>query len=104
MEQVSKKIEGGIQSAYYDLNYMPSEDKNNSDLNRKCSSLIVVMGIADATRELRHIESLVKVFCEVLLMCKTEEEINKFDLFMNKLADIGGYAKGFYKEVKVMIN
>jgi len=104
MGQVSRKIEGGIQSAYYDLDYKPSEDRSNSDLNRKCSSLIVAMGIADATRESRHIESLMKVFCETLLMCKTQEELSNFDLFMNKLADIGGLAKGFYSEVKVMIN
>lgn len=51
MESVSKKIPGGVQSAYFDVWYLPSEDKSNGELNSKCTSLKVSLAIADITKK-----------------------------------------------------
>lgn len=104
MDSVSKKIEGGIQSKYFSFEYRPSEDRSNQDLNRKCGSLIVSMAISDITGKKEHVEKVAKEFCEALTMCETEDELNHFDLFMSKLADIGGEARLFYDTFKDMIN
>ena len=51
MEQVSRKIEGGIESAYFDVQYRPSIDHSNFKLNLNCSSLLTYMALADITRK-----------------------------------------------------
>ena len=104
MEKVSKKIDGGISSAYFDLDYLPSTDRSNTNLNSKCAALIIDMAIADATREEKHIMTLMATFSEALCMCKTQEEIDNFSIFMGKLAAIGGLAKGFSYSMKDMMN
>lgn len=62
MESVSKKIPGGVQSAYFDVWYLPSEDKSNGELNSKCTSLKVSLAIADITKKIDHFKSLFFIF------------------------------------------
>ncbi len=98
MESVSKKIPGGVQSAYFDVWYLPSEDKSNGELNSKCTSLKVSLAIADITKKIDHFKKSLFYFSEALLSCKTEQEINNLNLLINKLADVGGFAVDF-KEI-----
>jgi len=103
MSQVSRKIEGGIQSEYLSMHYRPSEDKSNNELNRKCGDLTLHMAIADITRKNEHIDNIIQDFCEAFLMCKNEEEIKNFKTFMNKLSDLGGIATVFNSEASEII-
>ena len=104
MNPVSRRIEGGIQSEYFDVEYRPSEDNKNSALNGKCTTLLVALAGADITRKDKQIENLMYRFCESLLLCNTKEELHNFNTFMDKVASVGGFAELFNKEVKVMIS
>lgn len=103
MNQVSRKIDGGIQSEYLNMHYRPSEDKSNKELNRKCGDITLHMAIADITRKNDHIDNVIQSFCEAFLMCKNDEEVKNFASFMNKLSDIGGIATVFNEEVSTII-
>ncbi len=104
MEKFSKVDGGVIESKYFAMKYLPSVDKSNPDLNGKCNLLISAMVMADAIGDNEDINNLMRAFSEALLACKTEEELNNFSLFMNKLAEIGGFARGFNHEVNSMIS
>lgn len=104
MEQVSKIIDGGIESKYLDIDYRPSEYKRNFNLNLNCSSLLLYMALADITRKEEEINNLQEVFLEALVECKTEEEINNFSKFMEEMAKVGGYAVQFYNNNINLIN
>ena len=82
MEQVSRKIEGGIESAYFDISYRPSTDHSNFKLNIACSSLLTYMALADITRKEEQINNLQEKFLESLSECKTEEEIKNLAIFL----------------------
>lgn len=104
MEKVSRIDGGVIESKYISLKYLPSEDGSNPNLNGKCNVLITAFVLADANGDNDDLNFAMKSFCEALLACKTEEEINNFALFMNKLGDLGGFARIFNGEVKSIIN
>ena len=96
MEQVSRKIEGGIESAYFDVQYRPSIDHSNFKLNLKCSSLLTYMALADITRKEEQINNLQEKFLETLSECKTEEELKNLAVFLETISKVGGYASTFY--------
>ena len=104
MEQVSRKIEGGIESAYFDVQYRPSIDHSNFKLNLKCSSLLTYMALADITRKEEQINNLMLKFCEILSKCKTPEDFSNLTTFMNITANVGGYAMEFNSKVNGLIN
>jgi len=96
MEQVSRKIEGGIESAYFDVQYRPSIDHSNFKLNLNCSSLLTYMALADITRKEEQINNLQEKFLETLSECKTEEELKNLAVFLETISKVGGYASTFY--------
>ena len=96
MNQVSRKIEGGIESAYFGVKYRPSEDRSNFGLNLNCSSLLTYMALADITRKEKQINNLQEKFLEALSECKTEEELKNFAVFLETVSKVGGYASTFY--------
>jgi len=104
MDQVSRRIEGGIESSYFDINYLPSIDHSNSKLNLNCSSLLTYMALADITRGEKQINNLRRQFLEALSECKTEEEIKNLAIFLETAAKIGGYAVQFYNDNITLIN
>ena len=103
MNQVSRKIEGGIESAYFGVKYRPSEDKSNFGLNLNCSSLLTYMALADITRKEEQINNLQEKFLEALSECKTEEEIRNLSRFIREVSKIGGYAVQFYNNNATLI-
>lgn len=104
MDQVSQIIDDGIKSEYLSINYRPSMDKSNFNLNLNCSSLLLAMALADITRKEEQINSLKEKFIEALSECKTEEEIKNFAKFMEEMAKVGGYAKEFYSSNISLLN
>ena len=97
MEQVSKRIEGGIESKYFSVKYKPSIDNSNFKLNLNCGSLLTYMALADITRKDEQIKNLQEKFLEALSECKTEEEMKNFATFLETVAKVGGYATTFYQ-------
>lgn len=45
-------------------------------------------------------EKLYRVFYKSLMCCNTDEELEKFNLFLLELTNHGGYAVDFYNEIK----
>ena len=97
MEQVSKRIEGGIESQYFDIQYRPSIDHSNFKLNLNCSSLLTYMALADITRKEEQINNLQEKFLEALSECKTDEEMKNLATFLETISKVGGYATTFYQ-------
>ena len=96
MDPVSRKTEKGIESAYFDIKYRPSIDRSNFKLNINCDSLLTYMAFADITRKEEQINHLQEKFLETLSECKTDEELNNLKTFLEKAAEVGGYASTFY--------
>ena len=96
MDKVSRKIDGGIESAYFDIQFIPSEDYSNSKLNLKCRSLLTYMALADITRNEKQINNLQEKFLEALSECKTDEDLENLALFLQTVSKVGGYASTFY--------
>lgn len=101
-KSVSKLVEGGISSAYFDVRYRPYGGMENMDF--ACSSLLTYMALADITRKEEQINNLMLKFCEILLMCKTQKDFSRLNSFMNITASVGGYAMEFNNKVKNLIN
>ena len=104
MEQVSKRIEGGIESQYFDIQYRPSIDHSNFKLNLNCSSLLTYMALADITRKEEQINNLQEKFLEALSECKTDEEIRNLSRFIREVSRTGGYAVQFCNNNITLIN
>lgn len=102
MEPVSRFLEGGMESAYYDIKYRPNGGMSKMDI--ACSSLLTYMAIADITRNEDQIDNLTDKFCEILLMCKTQEDFINFKSFMDMTSRKGGYAVEFYNKLGNLIS
>lgn len=99
---VSSKVEGGIESEYFDVKYRPKGGIEEMDI--ACSSLLTYMTLADITRKEEQINNLMLKFCEILSMCKTQEDFSKLSTFMNITANVGGYAIEFNNKINGLIN
>lgn len=102
LNQVSSKNKDEIESSYFDIKYRPNG--GFTKLDAMCSSLLYYMALADITREEKQINDLTIRFCETLLLCKSEEELNKLSIFLNITANAGGYAIDFNKKYQGLIN
>ncbi len=99
---VSFKVEDGIGSEYFNVQYRPNGGLSELDIN--CSSLLTYMALADMTRKEERINKLMYKFYQTLLLCHTEEDFNHFRSFMGIVAKVGGYAVEFNENVRELIN
>lgn len=87
-----------IESPYYYIKYRPTKD--NIDLNICCEVLLSNLAYYDYKRSDILKEKLYKVFYKSLKCCNTDEELEKFNLFLLEITNHGGYAVDFYNEIK----
>ena len=105
MEKVSKFLsEGVVESAYYDVEYRPSQDSSNFDLNLACSNILGSLALADITRCEQQIKDVHDDFLKALSYCKTDEEIENLSTFLKIVSEVGGYASTFYLDVITLVN
>lgn len=102
MEKVSKLVDGGIESKYFNVKCRPKGGMANIDI--KCSSFLTYMALADITRDKKEINELTIKFWEILLECNNLDDFMALQIFMNTLSSVGGYATEFYDKVQGLIN
>lgn len=102
MEKVSKLVDGGIESKYFNVKCRPKGGMASIDI--KCSFFLTYMALADITRDKKEINELTIKFWEILLECKNLDDFMALQIFMNTLSSVGGYATEFYDKVHGLIN
>ena len=101
---VSRNSDKGLESEYFDVEYRPSTDKSNVDLNNACSSLLTYLAMADAFMNEEAITILQEKFLNTLTLCNNEGEIENFAEFLEMIANMGGYASIFYSNNISLLN
>lgn len=104
LEPVSKRVERGIESKYFNIHYRPGKESKNSKLDINCSSLLTYLALADTYRDSASFDKAKRQFNEVLAVCQTEEELENLNTFLKEAAQVGGYASQFYDEVSKQIS
>ena len=104
MDKVSNRVENGVESAYFDVKYRPTNYKGNYNLDLQCSSILTYMALADLYRTNETFKTVREAFLKALSECKNEEEIKGFAQFMRKVSQIGGYATEFYNNNASLLN
>ena len=94
MDKVSKEIDGGIQSLYFDI------PRPNIPINNKifiyCESLLTYLALADFDRGKETFKKLESHFMKTISLCVCSNDLKYVNEILKRAASIGGYAQEFY--------
>ncbi len=109
MENESNVVNGGISSKYCDIEYRPSEDNSNRELNKRCSLLLV--DLDDIDSELnnnrlnnKRILKTIRSFFDAIAECESPEEYKNLRKFFDMIANVGDTGKKFVNNFKNYLN
>lgn len=104
---VSKKVENGIYSPYFDVKFFSNDSKSELSINASSLSFYLAMYDIFRTEDLR--QKLSVQFTKVLSCCNSEKDVLDLNHYLHKLSRKGGYAIEFknvvadyWKEVGVV--
>lgn len=95
---VSRRVDKGIESQYFDIEYRPGRKNHNFILEIEAASLLTYLALADIYRNEDTFAKAQEKLFQVLASCTTEKEVQELGTFLHIASDIGGYANKFYQE------